>query len=52
MAQFVFPALEFAPDMAVGQTQRPGPGRNRALRADGLQQVDQGVAHQGRAAVA
>ena len=52
VAQFVLPALEFAPHVAVGQPQRAGRRRDRALRVHGLQQVDQRVADQGFAGIA
>ncbi len=53
VAQLVLPALEFAPDVAVAQAQSAAcAAGDGPLAADGLQQVDQGVAHQCRAAVA
>ena len=52
VAEFILPALELAPDVAVGQAERARRRRDRALRVHGLQQVDQRVAHQRCAGVA
>ena len=44
LAECLFPALEFAPDMAIGQLQNSGRTRNGAGLAHSLQRVHQGVA--------
>ena len=51
-SQLGFPAFELTPNMAVRQTQSPCCGRNGALCVDRLQQINQRVAYQCRAAVA
>jgi len=43
IAQLFFPALEFAPDVAVRQPERRAPAEMEPLRADGLQQINQGL---------
>ena len=52
IAELLLPALELAPDMPVGQSQRPSAAGDGALRRYGLQQINERVAHHGRAAVA
>ena len=52
IAELLLPALELAPDMPVGQAQRPSAAGDGALRRYGLQQINERVAHHGRAAVA
>ena len=45
LAQLAFPALEFAPDVAVGQSQGARRSGDRALGVHRLQQVEQRVAY-------